>query len=325
MRSDLTVEFVDRIRYKRERLKDLLPPIPGTPFVFLSPFFILFGVFLAVPVFYTIYLSFFTFQGVSMEPIFVLDLGAYQLVVPEMAKLQFVGLEHYERMLTDQVFHQAILNTVLIFVVQVPIMVSLALGLALVLNAGFTRFKNVFRSVLLLPVSANTVAYSVIFIVLVTEGGLADAMFRAVGLDPIAWLSNGFWSRNLIAFMSVWRWTGYNMIIILAGLQTISDSLYEAAEIDGATKVQKFRYVTLPQLKPIMLFVFVTSTIGGFKKFAEPTIVIQSGAPITETRTIAYYIYQVAFQNLELGYGSALTVALVVIIMTLSLLQFKVS
>jgi ABC-type sugar transport system permease subunit len=325
MSSEPTVEFIDRVRYRREQLKDLLPPIPGTPYVFLSPFFILFGVFLALPVFFTIYLSFFAFQGVSMEPIFVLDLGTYQFVIPEIANLQFVGLQHYERMLTDQVFYQSLFNTIVIFVVQVPIMVSLALGLALILNASFTRYKNVFRSVLLLPVSANTVAYSVIFVVLVAEGGLAGAMFQAVGLDPIDWFSNGFWSRNLIAFMSVWRWTGYNMIIILAGLQTISESLYDAAEIDGATKIQKFRYVTLPQLKPIMLFVFVTTTIGVFKKFAEPTILIKAGAPISETRTIAYYIYQVAFQYMEIGYGSALTVTLVIIIMALSLLQFKVS
>ncbi|NLV08985.1 carbohydrate ABC transporter permease (plasmid) [Halomicrobium sp. HM KBTZ05] len=325
MSRQLLVPLLDQVRFKREQLKDRLPTLPGTPLLFLSPFFLLFGVFLAIPVFYTFYLSFFTFQGVSTEALFAIDIGAYQIMIPEMANLQYVGLDNYRRLLTDSVFYQSLLNTAIIFVVQVPLMVALALGLALVLNAAYTKYKGIFRSLLLLPVSANTVAYSAVFIVIAAEGGIADIALGAVGISPIDWLSDGFWARNLVAFMSVWRWTGYNMIIILAGLQTISPSLYEAAEIGGATKIQKFRHITLPQLKPIMLFVFVTTTIGVFKKFAEPMIVISSGGPINETRTIVYYIWQVAFQNLELGYGSALTVALVAIIMTLSLIQFKVS
>lgn len=325
MGSESNATFADQIRFTRERFKERLPSIPGTPYLFLAPFFVLFGVFLVFPILYTVYLSFFTFQGVATEPLLALDLMGYELIIPRMANLQFVGLENYERLVNDPLFYQSLLNTVVIFLVQVPIMVALAMGLALVLNAGFTRFKAVFRSLLILPVAANTVAYSVLFTVIAVEGGLADSLFTLFGLQPIPWLREGFWSRNLIAFMSVWRWTGYNMIIILAGLQTISQSLYEAAEINGATRVQKFRYVTLPQLRPIMLFVFVTTTIGVFKKFSEPMIVINNGAPITETRTIAYYIWQVAFQNLELGYGAAVTVALVGIIMCLSLIQFKVS
>jgi len=325
MNSQTVTSLVDTLRFKREQLKESLPPFPGTPYVFLSPFFVLFGVFLVFPMFYTIYLSFFTFQGVALDPLFVFEIGGASVAIPKMANLQFVGLENYQRLLGDNIFYQSLLNTVIIFLVQVPLMVSLAMGIALVLNAGFTRFKDVFRSILLLPVAANSVAYTIMFTVIAVEGGLLDGVFIMLGLQPIPWMTDGFWARNLIAGMSVWRWTGYNMIIILAGMQTISPSLYEAAEINGATRLQKFRYVTLPQLKPIMLFVFVTTTIGVFKKFGEPVIVIQSGAPINKTRTIVYYIYEVAFQNLQLGYGSALTVALVLIILTLSLIQFKVT
>lgn len=314
----------DQLRYKRQALQEWLPEIPGTPYLFLSPFFILFGLFLAFPVVYTLYLAFFTFQGVATEPLFVLDLGFYYLEIPRMANLEFVGLQHFEAMLTDNVLHQAVYNTVYLFVVLMPIMIFFPLALALILNAAYIRYKHLFRTLLLIPVSANTIAYSVVFVVVFVEGGLADMTFNALGLDPIGWLQNGFWARNLIAVMSVWRWTGYNMIIFLAGLQTINESLYEAAEIDGATKIQKFRYVTLPQLRPIVLFIFVTSTISIFKKFAEPTILIEAGAPITESRTIVYYIWQVAFQNLNLGYGSALTVVLVLVVLTLSVIEFKV-
>lgn len=325
MSSETRDTILDTLRYRRQDLKEALPSIPGTPFFFLSPFFVLFGIFLAFPVFYTLYLSFFTFQGVATEPLFVIDIGVSRIVIPAMANLQFVGLQNFEQMLTDSVLHQALINTAYIFVVLVPIMMVFPLGLALIMDAAFVRFKYLFRTLLLLPVSANTIAYSVVFVVVFVEGGLADMLFRIVGIDPIGWLQNGFWSRNLIAFMSVWRWTGYNMIIFLAGLQTIPESLYEAAKIDGATKVQKFWYVTLPQLKPVLIFIFVTSTIAVFKTFGEPTILISAGAPITETRTIVYYIWQVAFQNLELGYGSALTVFLVGIVLTLSALEFKVA
>lgn len=324
MGQGIIVRLADQFRYRRQRMKRALPAIPGTPFVFLSPFFVLFAIFLAFPIFYTFYLSFFTYQGVAQSPLLWIDLGPLYLEIPRIASLEFVGLANYQRLATDGVFHQAMFNTVYVFAIELPIMVGLALGLALVLNAGFTRFKGTFRSLMLLPVSANTVAYSVVFVVIVAEGGLLDGLFQIVGLSPIPWLSEGFWSRNLMAGMVVWRWTGYNMIILLAGLQTISESLYEAAEIDGANRWQKFRHVTLPQLRPVLLFVLVMTTIGSFKKFSEPTILIGAGAPINETRTIVYYIYEVAFQNLQLGYGSALTVVLVSIVMILSIIEMKV-
>ncbi|EMA38014.1 carbohydrate ABC transporter permease [Halococcus hamelinensis] len=321
---DRRTELYDELRYKRQRLNRLLPSTLNPPFVLLSPMLILFAVFLAFPIFFTLVLSFFVYQGVSAEPLLGINLGLVYITIPQVLDLQFVGLQHFERMLSDSVLHQSLFNTVYLFAVLIPTMVIIPLGLAIALNSALIRFRNTFRSLLLIPTAANTIAYSVVFVAIVAEGGLADSLFVLIGIDPIAWLQNGFWSRNLIAFMSVWRWTGYNMIIFLAGLQTISGSLYEAAEIDGATRLQKFRYITIPQLRPVLLFIIVTSTISIFKKFAEPQILISSGAPLEETRTIVYYIYQVAFQNLELGYGSALTVLLVVIVSVISLMQFRV-
>ncbi|WP_238717470.1 carbohydrate ABC transporter permease [Natronorubrum halophilum] len=303
----------------------MFPSISNTPLVLLSPMLVLFALFLAFPVIFTIFLAFFEFQGISTDSLLVVDLGIVYFTVPEVVNLEYVGLQNFERMLTDNVLHQALFNTVYLFAVLIPTMVIIPLTLAIALNSSLIRFRNTFRSLLLIPTAANTIAYAVVFIAIVAEGGLADSLFVLIGIDPIAWLRNGFWSRNLIAFMSVWRWTGYNMIIFLAGLQTIPESLYEAAEIDGATRLQKFRYVTVPQLKPVLLFIVITSTISIFKKFAEPQLLITSGAPLKETRTIVYYIYQVAFQNLELGYGSALTVLLVAIVTTVSLIQFRVA
>lgn len=323
MSFDQPVGLYDRLRFTRQRLNEKLPPLPGTPYVFLSPAFVLFAVFLAFPIFYTFYLSLFTFQGVATEPLFVVDLGMIHFSIPRMANLEYVGLQHYRTMLTDSVLHQAMINTVYIFIVLVPTMIVIPLGLAIVLNSTFIRFKDTFRSLLLLPTSANTIAYSIVFFVIFVEGGLTDSLFVLLGLNPIEWLQNGFWSRNLIAIMSVWRWTGYNMIIFLAGLQTIPESLYEAAEIDGGTKIQKFWYITIPQLKPVLLFIAITSTIAVFKTFAEPMILISAGAPLDKTRTIVYYIYQVAFQNLDLGYGAALTVLLVGIVTVLSFIQLR--
>jgi ABC-type sugar transport system permease subunit len=325
MSFERPLKIYDQLRFKRQQLRETLPSSLKAPFVFLSPAFVLLGIFLAFPVVYTFYLSFFTFQGVATEPLFVVHLGEIYVIIPKLADLNYVGLQNYQTMLTDDVLHQALFNTVYLFLVLVPIMIIIPLGLAIVLNSAFIRFKNVFRTLLLIPTSATTVAYSVVFVAIFVEGGLASSLFALFGLNPINWLRNGFWSRNLIVIMSIWRWTGYNMIIFLAGLQTISGSLYEAAEIGGATRFQKFRYVTLPQLKPVLLFILVTSTIATFQTFGEPTILIKSGAPIEETRTIVYYIYEVAFQNLNLGYGSALTVLLVSIVTILSLIQLKVT
>jgi len=184
-------------------------------------------------------------------------------------------------------------------------MIGLALALALALNASFLRLKGVFRTAIALPVSANLVAYSTVFLLLFNEQlGFLNYVLAGVGIGPVPWLTDGFWARNDHHRRGDVAVDGYNMIILLAGLQTIPQQLYEAAEIDGANRWEKFRYVTLPQLKPVMLFVVVLSTIGTFKLFAEP-YVITGGGPTNSTITIVQYIYRQAFVNFNLGYASA--------------------
>lgn len=314
----------DRVRFARQDLTAATPPLPRVAYLFIAPFFLLFSVFLAFPVFYTLYLSFFEYQGVGQGSLFWIDLGPVYIEIPQIAQLTFVGLGNYARLLGNDLFWQSMFNTSYILVIQVPLMIGLALALALALNASFMRLKGVFRTAIALPVSANLVAYSTVFLLLFNEQlGFLNYVLAGVGVGPVPWLTDGFWARNTIIAAVTWRWTGYNMIILLAGLQTIPQQLYEAAEIDGANRWEKFRYVTLPQLKPVFLFVVVLSTIGTFKLFAEP-YVITGGGPTNSTITIVQYIYRQAFVNFNLGYASALTVVFVAVVSVFSIVQIKI-
>ena len=321
--SDATLR--DRARFFRQALSRRLPGLgeSGVGYVFLLPTFLLFTLFLGFPILYTFYLSFFRFRGVSNETILWIDVGGFEFQLTRIADLQFVGLQNYTAMLSDTLFLQASFNTLFILLVQVPLMVGLALLFAVALNAQFVRFRGLFRTVLALPVSANLVAYSTVFLLLMQETGLVNYILTSVGLPAIPWLSSSFWSRMTIVGAVTWRWTGYNMIILLAGLQNIPQQLYEAAEIDGASRIEKFRYVTVPQLRPVLLFVFVTSTIGTFKLFSEPVIINGGGAPLDSTITIVQYIYQAAFIDFRLGYASALTYVLIFVVSLLSAVQLR--
>ncbi|WP_083252454.1 carbohydrate ABC transporter permease [Haladaptatus sp. W1] len=320
-RGSFRDEFVDGVRWRRQRLSERLPKLKGVPYIFLLPFFVLFTVFLAFPILYTIYLSFFEFESVGGSVLFTVPGLGFK--VTSIANLTFVGFSNYARLLGDGQFHQAMYNTVFILLVQVPLMIAIALLLAVALDASFVKLRGIFRTTLALPVSANLVAYATVFVLLMQQHGLVNYLLGLVGIGPIPWFQSAFWSRMTVVGAVTWRWTGYNMIILLAGLQNVPKQLYEAAEIDGANRLQKFRYVTLPQLKPVLLFVAVTSTIGTFKLFSEPLIVSEAGASADATRTIVQYIYEMAFVQFQLGYASALTWVLIAVVSTLSIVQIK--
>jgi multiple sugar transport system permease protein/lactose/L-arabinose transport system permease protein len=338
--------FIDFVRPARQRqiratrsVADRLPVSIGVPYIFLAPFFVLFGSFLAFPILYTVYLSFHTYQGIGSATLLWIDVGPIQYELTRIASLEYVGLQNYQRLLGDALFQNALANTTFILLVQVPLMIVLGLALALVLNASWMRFKGLFRTTIALPVAANLVAYATVFLLLLQDNGLVNTLLQMIGLPTIPWLSGGttlipgplqsvlgtgFWPRISLVGAVTWRWTGYNMIILLAGLQSVPQQLYEAAEIDGANRWEKFRYVTLPQLRPVLLFVVVTSTIGTFRLFSEPLIISEGGAPLSATRTLVVYIYNIAFQQFQLGYASAMTVVLVGIVASLSIVQLKI-
>ncbi len=301
-----------------------MPAIPGLPYLYVSPFFILFAIFLLFPAAYTFYLSFFNYVGASNEILLSIQMGPLLITIPEIANLEFVGLSHYERLIfRDSLFHRSLFNTSFIFFVQVPTMVILGLATALVLDAKFIRAKGLFRTLIALPVATGLVAYSTIFLLLFNgEVGLVNYLLETIGVGSIPWLGDAFWARITLVVAVTWRWLGYNMIILLAGLQTVPEQLYEAAEIDGASRWQKFRYVTVPQLRPVLLFVIVSSTIGTFQIFAEP-YVITGGGPSNATITIVQYIYNQAFIQLNLGYASAVSVILVVLVSAMSIIQIR--
>ncbi|KHE67892.1 carbohydrate ABC transporter permease, partial [Halobacillus sp. BBL2006] len=185
------------------------------------------------------------------------------------------------------------------------------------------KMKSFFRIAFFMPAITALVASSIIFMIMLDENyGLVNYLLSFVGIDPIAWLSDPFWAKVALMAAITWRWTGYNMVIFLAGLQNIPGSLYEAAEMDGAGKLRQFLYITVPQLKPIFLFTFVLSTIGTLQLFDEPYILTEGG-PNNSTLTITLYLYQNGFRYFDFGYASAIAYVLVLIIGVLSWAQMK--
>ena len=220
---------------------------------------------------------------------------------------EFGGLANYKRMLTDTTFQKALFNTVLFLIVQVPIMILLALAISSMLNNKKLKCRGLFRTAIFLPCVTSLVAYSIIFKSLFANDGFINGMLMNLHMiaEPINWLTNPTFARILIIIAITWRWTGYNMIFYLSGLQSIDDSIYEAAAIDGATGFQKFRYMTLPLLKPIILFTTINSTIGTLQLFDE-TMNITQGGPANTTITISQYIYNLLFKyQPNFGYAAA--------------------
>ncbi|WP_338048665.1 carbohydrate ABC transporter permease [Paludifilum halophilum] len=235
----------------------------------------------------------------------------------------FVGLDNYIRLFQDRLFYESLGNTLIILVFQVPIMLFLALILANILNSGFIRFKGFFRVSFFAPAVTSLVAASIIFLLLLHQDyGLVNYLLSIAGLNSVGWLNDPLGAKISLILVTTWRWTGYNMVILLAGLQNIPKHLYEAASIDGASKVRQFFSITIPQLKPVILFAAVISTIGTLQLFDEP-YTLTNGGPIHATTTITMYLYRNGFEYFDFGYGSAIAYVVVLIIAVLSLIQFK--
>ena len=240
--------------------------------------------------------------------------------------MRFTGIDNYTRLLSDKTFHKALGNTILYLLIQVPIMIILALAISSMLNDKKLRLKGFFRTAIFLPCISSLVAYSIIFKSLFASDGFINAILMNLNLidAPISWISHPTLAKVLIIIAITWRWTGYNMVFYLAGMQSIDDSIYEAADIDGVNGFEKFRYITVPLLKPIILFTTINSTIGTLQLFDEP-VNITDGGPANATLTISQYIYNVLFKyNPDFGYACAMSFVVVVMIVCLSFVQKKV-
>lgn len=239
--------------------------------------------------------------------------------------LSFVGIDNYKRLLTDSTFKKALFNTVLYLIIQVPIMIILALFISAILNDKKLKARGFFRTAIFLPCVTSLVAYSIIFKSLFATDGFVNAFLMNINVisEPIAWITHPIWARILIIIAITWRWTGYNMVFYLAGMQSIDDSIYEAAEIDGASAFMRFKSITLPLLKPIILFTTINSTIGTLQLFDE-TVNITNGGPANATITISQYIYNLLFKySPNFGYAAAISYVIVLIIVILSFVQLK--
>jgi lactose/L-arabinose transport system permease protein len=236
----------------------------------------------------------------------------------------FVGFEQYARLFRDPLVLKSLGNASLILVVQVPIMIALAVGLAYLLNQAWLRFRSGFRLITFLPAITTLVAYSVVFrVMMATDGGVLNQILGVFGVGPIDWLNNEWWARVALIAAITWRWTGYNMVIILAGLQAIPGELYEAARIDGAGRWQTFWHIVVPQLRPVLIFTIVTSTIGALQLFDE-NYILTGGGPNNATLTPVLYLYKVGFQQFDFGYANAIAWLLVVLTAIIALVQFRV-
>ena len=268
---------------------------------FSLPALALFGLFFAYPLVASLLQSFYTTKGGVTRP---------------------VGMANYVRLTEDPLVAQSLVNALIILVVQVPLMIGLALGIAYVLNQSWLRLRTGFRLAYFLPAVTTLVAYSVVFrVMLATDGGLVNQLLGMVGIPPVDWLNNEIWAKVAVIASITWRWTGYNMVIILAGLQAIPAEQYEAARVDGAGRWATFSRVVVPQLKAVLVFTTVTSTIGALQLFDE-NYILTGGGPNNATLTPVLYLYKVAFRQFDFGYASAIAWLLVVIITIASALQF---
>lgn len=232
----------------------------------------------------------------------------------------WVGLENYQTLLQDPVFPTAVFNTVL-FLGSVPIAVTLALALALLLNKKFAG-SNVFRSMFFLPYITMMVAIAVIWSYMFkTQGGVLNFVLQQTGLIErnIPWLSDAWWARTSILMVHVWKTTGFYLVIILAGLQNIPEEIYEVARIDGASRRQQFFYITLPLLKPTLAVCALVGLVTSFELF-DLVQVLTSGGPARSTEILITWIYKQGFQFGNFGYSAALTIVLFVLMAGVSLI-----
>ena len=238
--------------------------------------------------------------------------------------LKFAGFSNYARILKDPTFKGTLFNTFFYLIIQVPIMLTLALVLASILNNKDLKFKGLWRTCIFLPCATSLVSYSMIFRSLFANDGFVNTMLRGLGMTPVMWFANAWTARFVIIIALIWRWTGYNMVFYLSGLQNIDYSVYEAARIDGASARQTLFKITIPLLKPTILLTTITSTNGTLQLFDE-SLNLTNGGPGKSTMTMSHYIYNTSFvQSPNFGSAAAMSIVILVMVAILAVIQMKV-
>ncbi|PYQ92451.1 MAG: hypothetical protein DMG02_01390 [Acidobacteria bacterium] len=275
----------------------------GWPLLFISPFFVLFAVFSLYPIGFSAWLS----------------LHDWSLIGPA----RWVGLDNYHALLHDALFWQSMLNAALLFLIYVPAMTFLALVLAALLNSRYVRLEGLWRTLIFLPyIMSGTVAAAFTFQLLLDgDAGYANRLLSFVGVSPVPWLGSTWWARISVGLLVLWAWLGYNMLIMLAGLLAIPPELSEAARVDGAGPVRIFFRITVPLLRPVIVFSVTLSIIGTFSLFTEP-LLLTNGGPANATTTPVIQIWQNTFSFLRVGYSSAMSWVYFAVIVVMALTQF---
>jgi lactose/L-arabinose transport system permease protein len=280
---------------------------------FIAPVAILLSIFLLYPIFYSLYLTLTSTRGLLTK---------------------FTGFANYRKLISDPLFFKALGNTFRILLLQVPLMLVLALIFAAMLNSKKLKFKGFFRTAIFLPAVTSLIAYTILFKMLFSYDGMVNDILMKINLitGPIAWMQAPGTATFVLILAMIWRWTGYNMIFYLSAMQNISSDLYEAASIDGSSSSQSFFRITLPLLKPMILFTTVMSTIGTLQLFDEPMNFSAGGTtasmvgPDNCFLTLSVYIYNLCFKYTpKFGYAATVSYAILIIVAILTFLQFKIS
>ncbi len=275
-----------------------------TIILFLLPWLISFAVFSAYPLVFSVYTSFTNYSGIN-------------------PRSEFVGLSNYTRAFKDPVFLKAISNTFNFVFITVPITTVISFILAILLTSG-VKFKRIFQAGYFLPSVISMVVISMIWLYIYSATGPLNLFLKALGFNvsTSSWLASAKTALGSIMVMDIWSALGYYTVLFIAGLQSIPIQLYEAARIDGATKWQMVSRITLPLLKPTILFVIAINSIRSFQIFTE-IFTLTGGGPANSTQTIVHYLYDVSFRKFEMGYGSAIAYILFLIIMSVTFVQRK--
>jgi ABC-type sugar transport system permease subunit len=272
-------------------------------YVFISPFYISFAIFSLVPLVLSLWMSLTRWKGVG--------------------PMVYAGFINFTLVPKDKLFWQSVLNGVYMAILHIPLIIFLALALAVILSSGRVKGYKIFRAIIFLPFITNMAAAGFTFAILFQQtSGLVNVALRYLNIPGVPWLENAWWARISLTILILWAWLGYDMVIMMAGLQTIPRDLTEAALVDGATPIQAFFRITIPLMRPVILFLVITSTMGSFNLFTEVLALTNTG-PAGATLTPIIRIYNLAFDSYQFGYASALGYVFFAIIFFISLTQFR--
>ena len=272
-------------------------------YTFISPFYISFAIFSLLPLILSLWMSLTRWKGVG--------------------PMKYAGFINFTLVFKDKLFWQSMLNGVYMAILHIPLLLFLSLVLAVILSSGRVKGFQFFRTLIFLPYITNMAAAGFTFAILLEQNsGLVNVALKYLGMPGVPWLENEWWARISLTLLIIWAWLGYDMVIMLAGLQTIPNDLTEAALVDGATPIQAFFLITVPLMRPVILFLTITSTMSSFNLFTE-VFALTSTGPAGATMTPLIRIFNLAFDSFQFGYASALGYVFFAIIFIISLIQFR--